>query len=224
MDIRIVFSAIGMSLGYLIITFPIAVILVRVLRFEKLPLLKLFPLLGFCVVFLTPINLFRIVIDDSVNLTNWEFLLSFLIPLLIPLIILSLYWRPKPPITQALPAKVNPTSLQAPEVADTVTIVPTKVNRNPPTPSRLNTPGKRLWFLVFVFGLVLAVVTYAVFEIKYTRDFWDAIFSTYTRYTSYRYAMAISVSAIVSGLLMSYLYDHTIGLLIKWVNGSSAST
>lgn len=224
MDIRIIFSAMGMALGALIITFPIAVILVRVLRFEKLPLLNLFPLLGFCVAFLTPIYLFEDLINNSVNLTNWDFLFSLIFPFLIPIIILSLYWRPKPPITQALPAKVNPTSLQSTDAADTVTVVPTKVNRNPPTPSRLNTPGKRLWFLVFVFGLVLGAVTYTVFEIKYPRDFMDSILSSYPRYTSYRIAMAISVSAIVSGLLMSYLYDYTIGRLFNWVNGPSQNT
>lgn len=210
-----------MALGSLIITFPVAVIAVRVLRFEKLPLLKLFPLLGFCVAFLTPIYLFRMLIDDSIYSLHWGLLFTVIVPFVVSLIILSLYWRPKPPITQALPAKVNPLTLEA---APNISAAPSKVNSNTPVQRRLNTPRKRLWFLVFLFGLVLAAVTYTVFEIKYTRDFMDSILSSYPRYTSYRIAMAISVSAIVSGLLMSYLYDHTIGRLFDWVNGPSQNT
>ncbi|MBH3412552.1 hypothetical protein [Pseudomonas putida] len=90
----------------------------------------------------------------------------------------------------------------------------------------LTSPVKRFGFVVLLVGLALTIIgmiqigaglnSYRWFG-NFLDVFGNAI--SYDRYYSRRYPLAaIGPYMLLSGLLLSYLYDCTIGRLLNWIH------
>lgn len=89
----------------------------------------------------------------------------------------------------------------------------------------LNQPLKRAGFVVLIIGTFLTLIgwiqigsdlySYRWFE-KFIGKFGDALI--FDRYTYRRYPLAsIGPYVMLAGLLLSYLYDRTIGRILTWI-------
>lgn len=90
----------------------------------------------------------------------------------------------------------------------------------------LTTPVKRIGFVILVIGTALTLVgmiqvgsdlySYKWFE-KYMGRLGDAL--VFDRYSYRRYPLAsIGPYVFIAGLLLSYLYDRTVGPLLRWIH------
>lgn len=88
---------------------------------------------------------------------------------------------------------------------------------------KLNTPIKRLGFLVLVLGVALCLLTFIIFEVQYShRDFLDAMFNRPYNYWGYKISMLCGLLLASVGYICSFQYEHTLGKLAKWVRSGSA--
>lgn len=70
-------------------------------------------------------------------------------------------------------------------------------------PLKLNTPAKRIWFLVLLSGVAVCLVTFVVYEVNDNYlGFIDAITSGRSRYGWYKASMLIGAVLIVVGYLL----------------------
>lgn len=98
-----------------------------------------------------------------------------------------------------------------------ISSVPKPLPRQPAT-SNLNTPVKRVWFLVFLFGAAVCAGTFLVYLIDdHYKGFIDALFSGSSRYDGCRYAMLTGILVMVVCYLCAFKYDETVGRLLRWV-------
>lgn len=88
--------------------------------------------------------------------------------------------------------------------------------------SQLNTPLKRVGFIVMLFGLLVLVI--GLFQIAGSTHRLDDIFSNwiesvfFERYSFRRYPVACYGTWVaLIGLLLSFLYDKTLGRLAGWI-------
>jgi len=94
----------------------------------------------------------------------------------------------------------------------------------------LDTPLKRMGFSLFLFGCLLMIVGLLVAEPYKWWYFWDRLLDfmydsvslSYGRYEapSHR-CFALGFYLMIVGLMLSFLYDKTIGIFASWIiNGS----
>lgn len=89
----------------------------------------------------------------------------------------------------------------------------------------LDSPKKRVIFLLAPVGLVLILASYLVHGYSYNGWFYDVLFD----YDGWRYSHGSRLASLLifwigflllfSGLVFSFLYDKTIGKLVGWVKG-----
>jgi len=82
---------------------------------------------------------------------------------------------------------------------------------------RLTTPFKRAMFLMFVAGISFLILDIAVYYFNHWNRFFETVPTGNGFYSSYKYFFWFSVTLIVAGIGGSFLYDVTIGHLVRWV-------
>ncbi|GAA0889665.1 hypothetical protein GCM10009121_25460 [Rhodanobacter soli] len=88
-----------------------------------------------------------------------------------------------------------------------------------PIAQRLDTPSKRVAFLVFVLSVVTCGVTFALFKLNehYYRGFFDAMFNATWRYHGYRLVFVLSCVCLCVSYIYSSHYSATFGAPAKWL-------
>ena len=94
-----------------------------------------------------------------------------------------------------------------------------------PKAQKLDTPIKRLWFLVLLSGGLVICTTFAIFEIQNSYlSFPDAMFNRPYGFWSYKAFMTGGALLSVLGYACAFHYERTIGKLTRWIkNGSPHS-
>lgn len=87
----------------------------------------------------------------------------------------------------------------------------------------LDTPIKRAWFIVFLFGAAVCLLTFLVYQLDDNyKGFVDAMLTGSSRYNGYRVSMAVGFAMTSFGYLFSFRYEQTLGKLITWIKFGSA--
>lgn len=94
-----------------------------------------------------------------------------------------------------------------------------------PTPRsapKLDTSAKRIWFLVFLSGLLVCLMTFVVYEVDGNYlGFIDAITSHRSRYDWYKASMLIGVVLSAVGYICAFHHEKTVGRLFDWVRNGN---
>jgi hypothetical protein len=82
----------------------------------------------------------------------------------------------------------------------------------------LNTAGSRVWFIVFIIGIILSISSYMLFLSSSTYlDFIDVLQSRSHRYKYIQYFLLCGVACISIGYIFAFHYKSTIGRLLGWI-------
>lgn len=83
---------------------------------------------------------------------------------------------------------------------------------------RLDTPAKRVWFLVFLFGVAVCAATFLIYLANDNyKGFVDALLSSSDRYDGYRVFTAFGLLIAAAGYVCAFRYEATVGRLIGWI-------
>ena len=82
----------------------------------------------------------------------------------------------------------------------------------------LNTPSKRIALLIFVLGLGILGMTFAIFNMQESVSFIDGIFRYTYRFWNYRIVTMLGLVLAACGYLCAFHYEQTIGRLVLWIN------
>lgn len=87
---------------------------------------------------------------------------------------------------------------------------------------KLDTPIKRIWFLVFLLGGIVSCITFAIFEMRYSYlSFLDAMFNRPDGFQVYRAFMLGGVLLSTLGYAFAFQYERTLGKIIQWIKSGS---
>lgn len=86
---------------------------------------------------------------------------------------------------------------------------------------RLNTPTKRMWFMLVPVGLISAVASYFVYG---SWNFVSHIRSSYWMSMEGHYFVSfimfwLGFYGVIFGVIFSFAYDSTLGKLVGWIRG-----
>jgi hypothetical protein len=150
-------------------------------------------------------------LTDS-GVTAWGLVQIFVMPLLISVLTIQLLW----PRQSIQPVAVAQRFLRPPFYS----------------PARINTPLKRVGYVLFWIGAVLTVGALLAFAVmRFRPGYWgDFLYGLFVGWPSqfiddllgywgrpYRIVAAIGLVVWLVGLFLSYAYDQTFGRFVRWV-------
>jgi hypothetical protein len=97
--------------------------------------------------------------------------------------------------------------------------------------SELNTPAKRIWALVTIAGVLLVAIglaqflgDYFIFDVELVLQrgpLWGLQNLGKHSYALGAFLLWLGLAAVLAGMLMSFLYDQTVGKIVHWVRTGS---
>jgi hypothetical protein len=154
-----------------------------------------------CAIANAAIFLYLPVLVADTGVTAWSLVKSLVLPLLVSVITIHLLW-PRQPMQPVATMRQLLHALFC-------------------NPSHVNTPLKRVGYVLFWVGALLTVVALLTFTLRWSlqgrRDYFFHVLLNYDWASPYFIAIEIGCVMWLIGFFLSYAHDQTVGRFVHWV-------